>query len=313
MKAAIINQYGPPEVFQIADIPKPEIKPDEVHVKVMAAAVNPVDWKQRQGWHRWFLKAKFPVVLGYDIAGEVDKCGSQVEEFKPGDSVYGRLTRRFGGGYAEYAAASGLAIALKPEKLTWEEAAAVPLTAISALQSLRDKCKVGPGQEVLLIGAAGGLGHFVLQIAQAMGAKVTAVCSSRHKKMMDELAPSEVIDYQSTDFKAGNKKFDVVYDSAGKESYRTTRSIIKQGGTYLTTLPRLKLLVHKMLAFFARKKVKTFLMKSRGEDLDIISGMIEKGDIKIHIDSVFPLDKIIDAHRKAEEYHTEGKIIIKMS
>ena len=310
MKAAVINQYGPPEVLQISDIPEPVIEPHEVLVKVMAAAINPVDWKQRQGWHKLFLKAHFPVVLGYDISGEVVECGDEVRKLKPGDHIYGRLTRRFGGAYAEYAAASESAIAIKPDDLSWEQAAAVPLTAISALQSLRDKCKIKKDQEILLIGAAGGLGHFVLQIAKSLGAKVTAVCSSRHKTMMDELAPYHHIDYTVTDYKTAGKKYDVVYDSAGKESYRTTKKIIKRGGQYLTTLPRPKLLAHKILALFAGKKVKTFLMKSKREDLEIISEMIIRGDLKIYIDSVFPLDKIADAHRRAEQYQTEGKIVI---
>jgi len=313
MKAAIINEYGPPEVLEISDIPKPEIEPGEVLVKVMAAAINPVDWKQRQGWHKRFLKAHFPVVLGYDISGEVVECGDEVKKLKSGDHIYGRLTRRFGGAYAEYAAASESAIAIKPEMISWEEAAAVPLTAISALQSLRDKCKIKKDQEVLLIGAAGGLGHFVLQIAKSMGADVMAVCSSRHKKMMDELSPTQWIDYNVTDYISADKQYSVIYDSAGKESYRTTKSIIKPGGIYLTTLPRPKLLGHKFLALFAGKKVKTFLMKSKSEDLEIISEMITNGDLKIYIDSVFPLDNIVDAHRRAEQYQTEGKIIIKMS
>ena len=313
VKAAIINQYGPPEVLQIAEIPIPDITADEVLVKVMAAAVNPVDWKQRQGWHKLFLKAHFPVVLGYDISGEVVKCGDRITQFKTGDKVYGRLTRRFGGAYAEYAAASGSAIALKPSNLSWEEAAAVPLASISALQSLRDKCKIKQGEKVLLIGAAGGLGHFVLQIAKSMGAEVTAVCSSRHKKMMDELSPARFIDYTATDYKSAGICYDVVYDSAGKESYRTTKHILNRGGIYLTTLPRPKLLVHKLLALFAGKRVKTFLMKSLGEDLEIISEMIKNGEMKIYIDSVFPLDQIVDAHKRAEEYQTEGKIIIKIN
>ncbi len=310
MKAAVINQYGQPNVLEITDIPKPIIESYEVLVKVMAAAVNPVDWKQRQGWHKLFLKAHFPVVLGYDISGEVVDCGDEVKKIKPGDHIYGRLTRRFGGAYAEYAAASESAIAIKPEMITWEEAAAVPLTAISALQSLRDKCKIKQDQEVLVIGAAGGLGHFVLQIARSMGAEVTAVCSSRHKNMMDKLAPGHYIDYTLSGYKTAGRKYDIIYDSAGKESYRTTKRIVKPGGIYLTTLPRPKLLAHKLLAFFAGKKVKTFLMKSKSEDLEIISEMIIRGDLKIYIDSVFPLDKIADAHRRAEEYHTEGKIVI---
>lgn len=170
MKAAVIYQYGPSDVFRIEEIDRPIINNDEVLIKVRAAAINPVDWKQRQGWHRFFLKAHFPVVLGYDVAGEIVECGSAVTGYKSGDHVYARLTRRFGGAFAEFAAASESILAKKPENISWEEAAAVPLAAITALQGLRDKCELKTGEKVLIIGAAGGVGHFALQLSKAMGA-----------------------------------------------------------------------------------------------------------------------------------------------
>lgn len=313
MKAAVIHEYGSPDVFRIEEIDKPVIKSHEVLVKVYAASVNPVDWKQRKGWHKLFLKVNFPAVIGYDIAGEIVECGTDVKDFHTGDKIYARLTRRFGGAFAEYAAASENTLAIKPDNISWEEAAAVPLAGMTALQGLRDKCRLEKGESIMIIGAAGGVGHFTLQIAKKMEAAVTAVCSGRHEKMMEELKPDRFIDYTKINYKQLPDKYDVIYDAAGVESFFVCRHLLKSGGRYLTTLPRPKLILHKLISLFtASKKIKTFLMKSKGDDLKILSEMIIKNQLKIYIDSVFPLEKIADAHRRAEEYSTEGKIIVKI-
>ncbi len=314
MKAAVIYEYGSPEVFRIEEIDKPSIRDDEVLIKVKAASINPIDWKQRKGWHRFFLKAHFPVVLGYDVAGEIEECGKNVSGFNSGDQVYTRLTRRFGGAFAEYAATSQSILAVKPENINWQEAAAVPLAAVTALQGLRDHCKLKKGEKVLIIGAAGGVGHFALQLSKIMGGVTVAVCSSRHRKMMEELNPDDFIDYTKVDYKTLTDRYDIIFDAAGVENFPDCRHILNPGGRYLTTLPRPKLLIHKTIAIFTkRKKVKTFLMKSSGSDLEIISDLIRRNELKIFIDSVFPLEKIADAHRRAEEYHTEGKIVVTIS
>jgi NADPH:quinone reductase-like Zn-dependent oxidoreductase len=313
MKAAVIYQYGTPDVFRIEEIPAPSIKNDEVLIKVHAAGVNPVDWKQRHGWHRFFLKAHFPVVLGYDVSGIVESCGSSAKQFMRGDEVYARLNRRFGGAYAEFAATSENTLDIKPACLSWEQAAAVPLAAVTALQGLRDKCRLKKGEEVLIIGAAGGVGHFATQIAGYMGGIVTAVCSSRHQKMMEELNPYRFIDYTRSNYKLLPDKYDVIFDAAGIENFRTCFKLLKPGGRYLTTLPRPNIIIHKMFSLFtSSKKALTMLMKSDSKDLKQISKMISVNQLKIYIDSVFPLEKIADAHRRAEEYSTEGKIIIKI-
>jgi NADPH:quinone reductase-like Zn-dependent oxidoreductase len=313
LKAAVIYEYGSPDVFRIEEIEKPAIKSYEVLVKVHAASVNPVDWKQRQGWHKLFLKAHFPVVVGYDISGEIVECGTDVTDFHSGDMVYARLTRRFGGAFAEYAAASKNILAIKPDNITWEQAAAVPLAGITALQGLRDKCHLKKGQSIMVIGAAGGVGHFALQIAKYMGASVTAVCSGRHQKMMEELKPDNYINYTKTNYEELPEKYDVIFDAAGVQTYKNCRHLLKRGGRYLTTLPRPKLVIHKLISLFTSKKVKTLLMKSKGDDLRVLSEMISNNQLRIFIDSVFPLEKIADAHRRAEEYTTEGKIIIQIS
>ena len=314
MKAAVIYEYGSPDVLRIEEIPGPKIKSDEVLIKVRAAAVNPVDWKQRQGWHRFFLRANFPVVLGYDVAGEIVECGTAITGFKNGDHVYTRLTRRFGGAFAEYATSSENTLAIKPENISWEAAAAVPLAAITALQGLRDKCRLKHGEKVLIIGAAGGVGHFALQLTKILGGVTTAVSSSQHEKMMNQLQPDGFIDYTRNDYKTMKEKYDIIFDAAGVENFLDCKHILNPGGRYLTTLPRPKLLIHKIFALFTKgKKVKTFLMKSSGKDLEIISDLIREERLTICIDSVYPLEKISQAHKRAEEYHTEGKIVIKIS
>lgn len=313
MKAAVIYEYGGPEVFRIEELPKPKIRSREVLVKVFAASVNPVDWKQRKGNHRFFLKARFPVIPGYDVSGEIIACGDAVGDFKVGDQVCCRLTRRFGGAFAQYAAAHESTLAMKPASIDHVQAAAIPLAGITALQALRDKGKVRRGQEVLILGAAGGVGHFAVQLARHFSAVVTAVCSARHNRMMEALAPDVLIDYQATDYKSGKAKYDLIFDVAGVENFLTCRHILRPGGIYITSLPRPKLLVHKLLSLFShRKRAKTLLMRSLGSDLDFLLALVKAGELIPWIDSVFPLEDIEAAHRRAEEYHTEGKILLRI-
>jgi 2-desacetyl-2-hydroxyethyl bacteriochlorophyllide A dehydrogenase len=311
MKAAVIYEYGGPEVFRTEDIPQPEIKEDEVLVEVHAASVNPVDWKQRKGNHRLFLKARFPVVPGYDISGRIIKCGSNVTQFHEGDEVFCRLTRRFGGAFAEYAAASESTLSLKPANLDHLHAAAIPMAGQSALQALRDKGKIREGEKILVIGAAGGVGHFALQIARIFGAETTAVCSSRHEKLLKRLQPDHHIDYHKDKYLKGDVRYDIILDAAGVQTYLSCKRILKPGGRYITVLPRPKLLVHKFIATFSRgKKIRTFLQKSRGADLETLKKMVEEERLLPVIDSVYPLEELSEAHRRAESYSTEGKIII---
>jgi NADPH:quinone reductase-like Zn-dependent oxidoreductase len=313
VKAAVIYEYGGPDVFRIEDIPEPVISSTEVLVQVYAASVNPVDWKQRKGNHKRFLKGKFPIVPGYDVSGVIVRCGDSVRKFSPGDQVCCRLTRRFGGAFAEYAAAPESVLAMKPDSIEHLHAAAMPLAGITALQALRDKGRIKPGMEIMILGAAGGVGHFALQLARHFGAKVTAVCSSRHESMMKELRPDFVIDYTVLDYKQLNKHYDIIFDAAGVESFLSCRRILNPGGIYITSLPRPKLLIHKVVSIFTKGlRVRTLLMRSLGKDLEFLIGLMLAGKVKPFIDSVFPLERVSDAHRKAEQYSTEGKILIRV-
>ncbi|MFC2115699.1 NADP-dependent oxidoreductase [Bacteroidota bacterium] len=313
MKAAVIYEYGGPEVFKVEEIPEPVLTDNEVLVKVHAASVNPVDWKQRKGNHKRFLKARFPIVPGYDVSGFIEKCGSEAHKFQVGDEVYGRLTRRFGGAFAEYAAVRESALALKPKNIDHLHSAGIPLSGQTALQALRDKVDLKPGMQVMIIGAAGGVGHFSLQLAKYYQTETTAVCSSNHPEMIDQLKPDHHIDYRKTDYLNAPETYDIIFDAAGIQSFLTCRKILKKGGIYITSLPRPKLLIHKLLSLFTRgKRVRTLLQRSRGKDLEFLGNLVEEGKLQVFIDSVHPLDKISDAHRRAEQYSTEGKIIVQI-
>lgn len=313
MKAAVIYEYGGPEVFRLEEIPEPVLEDNEVLVKVYAASVNPVDWKQRKGNHKFFLKASFPVVPGYDVSGVVERCGSDAVKFKVGDEVYCRLNRKFGGAFAEYAAALESAIALKPKNIDHLQAAGIPLSGQTSLQALRDKGQIRPGMHVMIIGAAGGVGHFALQLAKHYGAETTAVCSSDHPELLKRLRPVHHIDYRRVDYLNASERYDVIFDAAGTQSFLSCKKILKNGGVYITSLPRPKVLYHKLISLFTRgKRVRTLLQRSRSKDLEILANLVEEGKLQVIIDSVHPLDKVSEAHRRAEEYSTEGKIIVQI-
>lgn len=314
MKAAVIREFGPPYVFHIEEVPVPVIQDHEILVKVHASSVNPIDWKTRRGNHKFILGSGFPIILGYDVSGEVVETGKRVRKFRKGDMVYSRLDRKFGRAYAEYAVGSESTFALKPEKISHEEAAAIPLAALTALQGLRDLGKMKKGDKVLLIGAASGVGHFAVQIVNILGGESWAVSSLRHQKLIDSLKPAHFIDYTRENYKQQEDQFDIVFDIVGAETFLTCRHLLKPKGVYITTLPRPKVLVHRAITMFiTQKKVKTFLMKSHGSDLELLNSWIEEGKFHVHIDRVFPLDKIADAHQYSEEGHTEGKIVIKIT
>ena len=313
MKAAVIYEYGGPEVFRYEDISQPEIREDEVLVEVHAASVNPVDWKQRKGNHKFFLRARFPIVPGYDISGRVEKCGSKVTKFKDGDQVFCRLTKRFGGAFAEYASARESTLSLKPENMDHIHAAGIPMAGQTALQALRDKARIQPGQKILIIGAAGGVGHYALQLSKHFNAETTAVCSSVHEQLLALLRPDHHIDYRKDDYLEGNKIYDIIFDAAGVKTFLSCQKILAPGGIYITVLPRPKLLVHKIIALFTRgKKVRSLLQKSQSSDLEVLKKLVEEEKLISVIDSIHPLDKVSEAHRRAESYSTEGKIIVKV-
>ncbi|HKL07216.1 MAG TPA: NAD(P)-dependent alcohol dehydrogenase [Bacteroidales bacterium] len=314
MKAAIINQFGTPDVFEVTAIKTPKIKNDQLLIKVMAVSINPIDWKQRKGNHKLILGSPFPIVLGYDVCGEVVETGSEIKQFKKGDKVFGVLDNKYGGALAEFAVAHENCIVHQPENISGAEAAAFPMASLTALQALRDKAGLQKGQSVLILGASGGVGHMAIQIAKIMGAKVIAVSSESSKTFVEQFHPDEFIDYRSQDILSLKQKVDVFFDVAGIYSFPKCKHLLNPGGVYVNTLPRPKILIHKILQWFTNgKKAKTLLMKHHQKDLSQIKQWIEENKISVKIDRSFTLENISEAHAFAQQGHSKGKNVVLMN
>jgi NADPH:quinone reductase-like Zn-dependent oxidoreductase len=314
MKAATINSFGNPDVFKIIDVDKPKPKNDQLLIRVFANSINPIDWKQRKGNHKLILGSPFPIILGYDVCGEVIEMGSDISKFKVGDVVYGVLDNKYGGALAEFAIGSEKCFAIKPESISNEEAAAYPMVSLTSLQALRDKAKLQYGQTVLINGASGGVGHIAVQMAKLMGARVIAVASSGSKDFVNQFEPDEFIDYTQYDIFTLDEKVDVVFDIACNLSFVKCKKILKSNGVYINleyinTIKRMPL--YKLQQLFSKgKKVKALLMKQNNEDLNVISNWIDEGKLKIHVDEVFNLKNITAAHDYAQKGHNKGKNVV---
>lgn len=310
MKAAIINRYGDPEVLQYAEVEKPRIKPKQMLVRVYASSINPIDWKIRAGMLKILTGNKFPMILGFDVAGEVVEVNG-ITQFKPGDQIYAHLNQLPGGAYAEYAVVAALSAAAKPTNMSYEEAASVPLAAMTALQAWRDESNLKPGQKVLVNGASGGVGIFAVQIAKVLGAEVTAVCGTSNLEMAKSLGADRVIDYKQQDFTQDTTKYDIVFDVVGNSSLSTCKNILQPNGIYVTTQPYPGNYFQSFITgFLPGQKYKVILLKSRGSDLAYLKQQIEAGKIRTIIDSTYPLSEIASAHTYSEAGHAVGKIVV---
>ncbi len=313
MKAVVIRRYGAAEVLQYEDVEQPKIEPTQLLVKVRASSVNPIDWKIRQGMLSLISGSKFPKILGFDVAGEVVAVGSGVTRFKPGDAIYGS-TSFPGGGYAEFAAVPENLVALKPANLNYEEAAAVPLAALTALQALRNEGNIQTGQNVLINGAAGGVGTFAVQIAKALGAVVTGVSSTKNLDLVKSLGADRVIDYTQQDFAEDTAQYDIIFDAVGKRSLSQTKKVLKPNGIYITTIPSPEVFLESVLtAFLPIQKAKFILEKPNTQDLVYLKELIEAGKIRVVIDRTYPLQELAAAHNYSETGRAVGKIAIAQS
>jgi len=313
MKAVVIRRYGAAEVLQYEDVEQPKIEPTQLLVKVRASSVNPIDWKIRQGMLSLISGSKFPKILGFDVAGEVVAVGSGVTRFKPGDAIYGS-TSFPGGGYAEFAAVPENLVALKPANLNYEEAAAVPLAALTALQALRNEGNIQTGQTVLINGATGGVGTFAVQIAKALGAVVTGVSSTKNLDLVKSLGADRVIDYTQQDFTEDTAQYDIIFDAVGKRSLSQTKRVLKPNGIYITTIPSPEVFLESVLtAFLPIQKAKFILEKPNTQDLVYLKELIEAGKIRVVIDRTYPLQELAAAHNYSETGRAVGKIAIAQS
>ncbi|BAY10271.1 NAD(P)-dependent alcohol dehydrogenase [Calothrix sp. NIES-2098] len=310
MKAVVIRRYGSAEVLQYEDVEQPKIQPDQILVKIHASSVNPVDWKIRQGMLQLLTGYNFPMILGFDLAGEVVEVGSSVRRFQPGDAIYGS-TAFPGGAYAEFAAIPETLAAPKPTNLSYEEAAVVPLAALTALQALRDQGNIQSGQTVLINGAAGGVGIFAVQIAKALGTEVTGVCSTKNVDFVKSLGADRVTDYTQQDFTQETRQYDIIFDVVGKRSPSECKRVLKPNGIYITTLPSAESVVQSVLTtFLPGQKVKFVLEKPNSKDLLYLKELIEAGKIRVVIHRTYPLQELAAAHTESETERAVGKIAL---
>lgn len=320
MRAVLHTKYGPPDVLRLEDIPKPVPGDDEVMVKVHAASLNAVDWH--------ILRAKpFPIrlmgmgllkpkhkVLGADIAGRVETVGKNVKQFQPGDDVFGELSSCGWGAFAEYVCVPENVIISKPADISFEEAAATPLAALTALQGLRDKGKIRTGQKVLIHGASGGVGTFAVQIAKSFGCEVTAVCSASKMNMVRSIGADHVIDYAKEDFTRNGQQYDLILAVNGYHSLLDYKRALSPKGIYVMAggsgAQMFQALLGPLISSPAGKKMGSVGMKSNKDDLIFIRDLLESGKIVPVIDRRYPLSETAEAIRYLEEGHALGKVVI---
>lgn len=318
MKAILYTQYGSPDVLQFKEVEKPAPKDNEILVKIYAASANPLDWHLMRAspfiarLAGGLRKPKDPR-LGADFAGRVEAVGKNVTQFQPGDEVFGAST----GAFAGYTCVTENEIAPKPANLSFEEAAAVPVAAITALQGLRDKGQVHSGQKVLVNGASGGVGSFAVQIAKSTGAEVTGVCSTRNLDIVRSIGVDHVVDYTREDFTRNGQHYDLIYDAVGNRSITAYRRALNPGGICVvagfTNMPHL--FAHMVLGPLRSKMgdKKVGLMgtaKIKQEDLLYLKELIEAGKVAPLIDRRYSLDEVPEALRYLEKGHARGKVVI---
>ncbi len=313
MRAVRFHSFGDPSVLRVEDVPQPTPKPEEVLVRVHASSINNADTGARSGHSRIIHARHMPMIPGYDVAGEVVECGAAVTTFVPGERVFA-LTGLRAGGQAEYCCLPQQQFARTPKHISLTQAAAVPLAGLTALQALRGKAHLQRGQRVLINGAAGGVGSFAVQIAKALGCHVTGVCSGPKRDLMEKLGADQVIDYQTDDFTTSAQRWDVVFDAAGNRSFRDVWRVLMPTGVMVAARVLPTLALPAVLGAFGIGPRSTFLItKSSGQDLALLSQLIDQGSIRPAVDQVFALDAIGEAHHYFEAGKTQGKVVIQVS
>ncbi len=319
MKAIVYRKYGSPDILELQDIGKPVVKDDEVLVRVHAASVNPLDWhllrglpyivRPTAGWRK--PKRNIP---GVDVAGVVEAVGRSVTELQPGDEVFGEKSRAC----AEYVCGPEELFVRKPANLTLEQAAAIPVGAVTALQALRDKGGIQRGQKVLINGASGGVGTFAVQLAKVLGADVTAVCSTPNVDLVRSLGADHVIDYTRENFTRDGRRYDLIIDNLGNHSLLAFRRVLAANGTLVLVgaskgnwiAPIARMLAAQQLSRFGSQKLTGMLTDMNREDLVFLKELIEAGKITPVIDRRYPLSEVPDAIRYLETMRARGKVVI---
>ncbi len=320
MKAIVYHRYGSPDELQYQEVPKPTPKDDEALVKIRAASVNAADWRLLRGdpfLVRLFFGLTKPKVniLGVDIAGEIEQVGNNVTQFQPGDKVFGDISNYGFGGFAEYVSVPANALLKMPADSSFEEAAALPVSTITALQGLRDHGNIQPGKKVLINGASGNVGLFAVQIAKSFGAEVTGVCSTGKMDLVRSLGADHVIDYTKDNFTANGKRYDLILDTAAQYTLGQYKRVLNPGGAYIMVGGKRTLQVMSLgplLSALSDKKFKSMLAKSNLADLGVIKDLVQAGKVKPVIDKSFSLREVPAAIRTLEQGRAHGKLVITM-
>jgi NADPH:quinone reductase-like Zn-dependent oxidoreductase len=322
MKAILCSKYGPPEVLHLSEVEPPVPKDNEVLIRVRAASINKADWIIMRG--KPFIvrfssgllrqKAKIP---GSDVAGRIEAVGKNIRRFQPGDDVFGNLSKSGRGAYAEYVCAPESELVLKPGNVSFEQAASLPIAAITALQGLRDKGKIQTGQKVLIYGASGGVGTFAVQIAKSFGAEVTAVCSTKNLETARSLGADHVIDYSKEDFTLNGKRYDLIIAANGYRSISAYKKALTPKGIYVMTGGTggqifQALLLGPLLSMTGGRKMGGVSAKMNLDDLALLGGLLEAGKVVPVIDRVYKLEEVPEAFQYVGEGHARGKVVISM-
>ena len=324
MKAMVYHRYGSPDMLELEEVPKPIPKDDEVLIKVQAASVNPLDWhflRATPFFGRLAMGLLKPrrKILGADLAGRVESVGGNVKQYKPDDEIFGSIfSYGYVGAFAEYVCLTENALVPKPDITTFEEAAAVPVAAVTALQGLRDKGQIQPGQKVLINGASGGVGTFAVQIAKSFGAEVTGVCSTRNMDMVRSIGADHVIDYTQEDFTKSGQTYDLIYCAVGNRSAADYRRALNSKGICVvagfTTMPHMLfqvLFLGGLVSMTGSKKIGAFgTVNVNKTDLGFMGELLEDGKVVPVIDRHYPLGEVAEAIGYLEEGHARGKVVI---
>lgn len=320
MKAVVYTKYGSPDVLQLKEVEKPTPKDNEVLIRIHAASANAADWHLLRG-DPFLLRLGYGLlkpnntILGADIAGRVEAVGNNVTQFQPGDEVFGDISGCGLGGFAEYVSVPEHAVISKPASMTFEEAAAVPMAAVTALQGLRDKGQIQPGQKVLIHGASGGVGTFAVQIAKAFRAEVTAVCSTRKVDLVRSIGADQVIDYTQEDFTKNGQRYDLILAANGNRSMFEYKRALAPKGRYVViggsmTQIFQAMLLGPLLSMAGRQNIGNVRARPNQKDLACMKELLEAGKVIPVIDRCYPLSETAEAIRYLEAGHARGKVVI---
>ena len=311
MKTMQFKAYGGPEQLVMAEVPTPQPGPGQALVEVAASAVNPIDWKLHSGLLRWVRPVRFPATPCFDFAGEVKALGPQTTGIQLGERVFGMLPMRAYGAAAEYMVVDAAYVAVMPGNLSFQEAAGLPLAGMTALQALRDQGRLVAKQRVLIVGASGGVGQYAVHIAQALGAQVTGVCSTRNIDLVRSLGADAVIDYTRNEAMSQHGPFDLIFDTVMSQAFSHWHPSLGRDGVYVSLLPQAGLILHSLtLPLYSRQRVRFTFAKPNREDLAYLGGLAQNGQLRTVIDSVHPLAELHAALQQGQTGRARGKIIV---